>query len=68
MTRNEKDADFYRDDLADDRSLRPMMVALIAIVAAWALIYLLGGATGGVSTNAGARLAISSSAVSVVEH
>ena len=63
MTSNEKDADSYRGDLADDRNLRPLMIALIAIVVVWTLAYLVGGATDRPSADAGARLESSSSAV-----
>ncbi len=67
MTKIEKDAGFYRDDLADDRNFRPMTIALFAIVVVWALVYLLGGATDKLSTNAGARPDHSNSAYLVAE-
>ncbi len=66
MTSNEKDADSYRGDLADDRNLRPLTIALIAIVVVWTLAYLVGGATHRVSADAGARLESSSDALAVI--
>ena len=55
MTSNEKHADSYRGDLADDRNLRPMTIALIAIVVVWAFVYLLGGVSDRLIPNTGAR-------------
>jgi hypothetical protein len=52
MTGNEKRAYFYRENLADDQSLRPLTIALITIVAAWLIIYLLGSATDRISAQA----------------
>ncbi len=68
MTKIEKDAGFYRDDLADDRNFRPMTIALIVIVVVWALVYLVGGATHSLSTSDGAQLDSSTSATSVADY
>jgi hypothetical protein len=44
MTNSEKHAGPEPGYLADDRDLRPTIIALIAIVVVWSLVYLLGGA------------------------
>jgi hypothetical protein len=45
MSSNEKRAEFHRGDFADDQSLRPLTIALVTIVVAWLLVYMLGSAT-----------------------
>jgi hypothetical protein len=45
MSSNDRRAEFYRADLADNDSLRPLTIALVTIVVAWLIVYLLGSAS-----------------------
>jgi hypothetical protein len=45
MYSNDRRAEFYRADLADNESLRPLTIALVTIVVAWLIIYLIGSAS-----------------------